>query len=72
MRRRYSRLEKAVGDDCSLFFTIYVSGRLFFQEENRNIVLTLSELKIYLNSFSCPLKLKLLGNLNLLSVSFVI
>ena len=56
MRRRYSRLEKAVGDDCSLFFTIYVSGRLFFQEENRNIVLTLSELEIYLNCFSCPLK----------------
>ena len=38
MRRRYFRLEKPVGDDCSLFYTIYVSGRLFFQEENRNIV----------------------------------
>ena len=38
VRRRYFRSEKAVDDDCSLFYTIYVSGRLFFQEENRNIV----------------------------------
>ena len=72
VRRRYFRLEKAVSDDCSLFYTIYVWGRLFFQEENRNIVFNFECLRNLLKFLLVPPQVKLLGNLNLLSVSFVI
>lgn len=41
----------------------------FFRKRTKILFLTLSALEIFSNSFSCPLKQKLLGNLNLLSVS---